>query len=401
MSERVKRVPIENVKIGMYVADVFNDKGTLLFSADTPITQPSQINSLIKRGVTAVYIDIAKSKDSGEGHPPAEPDVLGPEDLGEQLRKVETHYGDAIETAREAMESARMGRLFSIKSIEHAAIRVVDSVKDDPMLLLTLCQIKRFSTDLYSHSVNVCIMVSALCHAMGYTEDQILLGGVGGLLHDIGKMRVPPHLLLKPGRYSRQEREAMNRHPEYGMEIVDKSYSVSELSRNVIGQHHERINGKGYPRNLKRSQIAEIAQIGAIADVYDALTTDKPYRPAFLPQEALALIFQGSDEEFPRDFVEHFAKLLGIYPVGSFVKLDSGEMGVVIRINRDRLLEPTVMVLFDPKGRLLETPRVRDLAHSNRTREAAEIRRIQRSLNPKEYGIDPSKAVLQALQGTV
>ncbi len=213
------------------------------------------------------------------------------------------------------------------------------------------------------------------------------------MLHDIGLVKFPEELIRKEGLQTRQEIEALKKHPAYGIEIIQRfNRELPASVFQVIAQHHERINGSGYPQFLKSDQIHEMAMLCAISDVYDRLTSIKTGHRACLPQEALALIFQGADEEYPRKLVEHFTKLLGIYPVGSFVKLESGEMGLVVKVNRNHLLSPQVIMLFDSGGKRVEKNQFRDLSawHKESDRE---LWKISCSLDPSNFGINPSDII--------
>jgi hypothetical protein len=161
---------------------------------------------------------------------------------------------------------------------------------------------------------------------------------------------------------------------------------ISDFSRIVVIQHHERYNGSGYPRQLTGSMISEIGLIAAVADVYDAVTTDKDYRAAWTPHKALAMIFQGCDMEYSRRIVEFFTKHLGIYPVGSFVKLSSGEKGIVIRVEKGEILAPDVLILYSADGKKLKEPKEYKLWNMQKMENGSQYRIVQ-SLNPKDYDI--------------
>jgi HD-GYP domain-containing protein (c-di-GMP phosphodiesterase class II) len=179
----------------------------------------------------------------------------------------------------------------------------------------------------------------------------------------------------------------MKRHPEHGLAIIrENNIKISDFALAVISQHHERYDGNGYPAGLDGSNIHEAALMGAVADVYDALTTDRVYREAWTPQKALATIFQGCDREYSRMVVERFTKHLGIYPVASFVRLTSGEMGVVTRVHPGRIMAPEVLVLFDSVGRRLEKPVTVDVSQ-RQNEPGGEKYRVEISIDPKLYSI--------------
>lgn len=399
MGNRIK-VPLESVRPGMFVEDVLNEKGILLFSANTLIAGFHQIDALRRQGVSYVDIDLNKSPNkelSGIVEPqfPVSEQKLKLQLDITEIKKARSIRSKTVAAVNEMMASARSGRLFSIKSITSAVEALVEEVIVNPDIFIGLCQLKSHSDRLYTHSVNVSVLMAGLASALGYSKERILQAGIGGILHDIGKVRLSERLTSKKGVYTRQEMELIRMHPQFGLEIIQQcNRDIPDRSRMVIAQHHERINGSGFPKQLKGERIEEMAQICAIADTYDQLTTESPIRSACLPQEALALIFQGSDEEYPRRFVEHFTKLLGIYPVGSFVKLESGEMGVVVKINRKSLLLPKVMILFQADGRLISVPYIRDLSDPEQEKER-DLWKINCSLDPVKFGIQPTSVLMR------
>jgi HD-GYP domain-containing protein (c-di-GMP phosphodiesterase class II) len=258
---------------------------------------------------------------------------------------------------------------------------------DEPDLLLNLSRMRSTSAPTYEHSVNVAVLMVGFSAALGFSREKILDAGIGGMLHDIGMTRLPEELLHRRLSCTRQELEIIKRHPSIGLDIIDSNLKkMAPVVRKVIGQHHERLNGSGYPSGLRGKQIDELAMICAVADMYDSLTTTGIPTRTCIPQEALALIFQGADDEYPRSMVEHFTKLLGIYPVGSFVKLDTGEMGTVVKNNRQRLLTPVVKVLFDKLGRQLETPYLNDLSVTSDIPDGLGMR-VTASLDPHSFNI--------------
>jgi putative nucleotidyltransferase with HDIG domain len=385
------KISIDEVSVGMVLQDVYNSKGTLLLSSVT-ISNADQIESLKRQGVEYAFlapvVDHLKTvtgtalSSSGEDESIARREASYYREL---TRAKEVHQA-TLEAARNTLKAARFGKQVEIASIEHAAEEMVSSILRNPDALMSLSQIKGYDEYTYVHSVNVGILITSLVHAMGYSEEQLLEAGVGGLMHDIGKMRVPEHILNKPGKYTSEEFSIMKRHPENGLNILKNANAISDFSKVVIIEHHERFNGKGYPKGIGNAEIHEIGFIAAVADVYDAMTTDRIYRPAWTPQRTLAMIFQGCDIDYSRRIVELFTRHLGIYPVGSFIRLVSGEMGVVIRVEKGAILTPNVLILFDQYGNRLEQPVEYRLSELQKT-EHGDRYRIEVSLNPKRYRI--------------
>jgi putative nucleotidyltransferase with HDIG domain len=390
--EDLRMIGIDELSVGMFVGDVLNKDGILLLSADSIITGTDQIDTLRRQGVSRLYINVKKGKDL----PPAVVVDRGlrvrEAEYYKELEKAKEIHQKTVETAREALDSIRNGKSFSVSKVEKAAEEIVESLLRNSDALISLSQIKGYDEYTYTHSVNVSVLTSSLAYALGYNRDQLLQVGVGGVLHDIGKMQVPEAILNKPGKYTDAEFSVMKRHPEYGMAIVKDKKDISEFSKSIIVLHHERYNGKGYPHGLKGSEIDEIGLIAAVADVYDALTSNRVYRAAWTPQKALAVIFQGCDKDYSRDIVERFTRQMGIYPVGSFVRLVSGEMGVVTRVDRGNLLAPTVLVLFNASGTGLEKPLEYDLSKKLQEEEGHRYS-VEISLDPRPYNVNVTEYI--------
>jgi HD-GYP domain-containing protein (c-di-GMP phosphodiesterase class II) len=292
---------------------------------------------------------------------------------------------------RTAMESIKMGRIFLSRNIVQATETLVEEVLADPDLYFGVAQVKSLSEHAYSHSVNVAMLSAAFAHSLSYSRDQTRDIAIGAMLHDIGMMKLPQDLWLRRGNYTQAESAAYRTHPALGIEVIDGNRQrIPTLSRNIIAQHHERWNGAGFPGGLSGIDVNESAFICTLADSYDLLTTKTPYHHASLPQEALAAIFQQADEDYPRMLVEQFTRLLGVYPVGSFVRLITGEMGMVIRINRTALLSPAVLMLFDKRGARLSKPFVRDLSTESSGESGSPLYRVEKSLDPFMFNINPS-----------
>lgn len=396
---------IQQLRPGMYVRNVYNERGVLLYSFNALIRNFAQIEALRRQGVT--HVTVQTENDDEQESPqtqvvtqsaPVEKSLRIQHDgftfKQEKVKRAMAMRDKVLTAMQNVMNSAKTGRLFSITSIAREAESIVETMLDEPDILLNLCQMKSHYTPIYVHSVNVAVLMVGFAAALGYTEEQLLEIGIGGMLHDIGMVKLPLGLMLKQGVYTRQEAEQIKRHPKLGLTILSQNGKpVSNTVRNIVVQHHERINGGGYCAFLTGKKIDEVALICGIADTYDALTTQGMYQRMYLPQEALALIFQGADDEFPRELVEHFTKLLGIYPVGSFVKFTSGEMGVVVKNNRSKLLAPVVRILFDKTGKQLATPYLKDLAAASEQTEDR-LMRVDRSLDPRMYHVAINEEIL-------
>ncbi len=380
------RISIDELIPGMYVGDVFNERGLLLFSAEALINDESQIIKLKNHGVSSVFVIPERgSIPVGNSAPEKffEHSEFGAGFLN-QLQNARKIHALAVTKLKQSCKAILKGNS-TLSSVITWADGFVEEVLRNPDVFLAVSRMKSSDERLYVHSVNVSVLVAAAAKLLGYSRDIIIECAIGALLHDIGMLKIPDHIRENGRKLTSAEFILIKKHPSLGYDLLESS-GFPSLAKSVVLQHHERQNGSGYPACLKGAQILEYAAICSIADVYDSLVTPTPYRSPCLPQEALALIFQGAGEEYPKDLVEAFTRFLGIYPVSSFVKLESGEMGLVIKNNLGSLLTPSLIICCDKKGNRLKRPFVRDLAASRS--EAVPVPwRIEMSMNPEMYGV--------------
>ncbi|HEX2959425.1 MAG TPA: HD-GYP domain-containing protein [Chitinispirillaceae bacterium] len=388
----LRKITISEVEPGMVLEDAFNDQGVLLLSNHIMVKDREQIENLKKRGVSFVLINIHDGMDIPVEKLKKQELFKREEEYYKELSRAKKVHQITLEAAKNTLHAVRMGRQFVSKEVEIVAEKVAESILRNTDAILSLAQIKGYDEYTYVHSVNVGVLLTSVANAMQYTKSSLIEIGIGGLLHDIGKMRIPEHILNKAGKYTDNEFAVMKRHPQLGLDILRSSRSISDLSRLIVFEHHERFNGKGYPRGITGGQISEVGVMAAVADVYDAMTTDRVYRPAWTPQRALAMIFQGCDIEFPRRIVEFFTRHIGIYPVGSFVRLGTGELGVVIRVEKGKILAPDVLVLYSAKGVKYLQPMEYKLSELQNPTNGKTYY-IESSLNPKNFNVNISEYI--------
>ncbi|MGI9133778.1 MAG: HD-GYP domain-containing protein, partial [Rhodoferax sp.] len=234
----------------------------------------------------------------------------------------------------------------------------------NPGALTSLGRVKQKDHYTFVHSVNVGVLLVNFCQHLGFDEQQVRDAAVGGLLHDIGKMKTPDVILNKPAKLSDQEFAIMRQHVTHGIDILAKVAGLSPLSLAVAAEHHEHSDGGGYPRGLTGPDISKIGQMAAIVDVYDALTSNRVYHRAMEPADALRKIFEWSKFHFNVDLVQRFIQCIGIYPVGTLVRLQSGLIAVVVEECPSSLLRPTVRAVYDSQRGVALAPRDIALADS-------------------------------------
>ncbi len=280
----------------------------------------------------------------------------------EEITVAHKVHAEAHQVVHTLLQDVRMGKQIEREQADHVVERITESILRNRDALVSLSRIKQQDDYTFQHSVSVCALLVSFCHASGMKPEDVQEVGVGGLLHDIGKMRVPLSILNKPGRLTEEEFEVMKSHVAEGCAILEKTPGISEMARMVAAQHHERHDGTGYPGKLKGEEISAFGKMASVVDVYDALTSNRCYHKGEEPTDVLRKLFEWSKHHFDESMVQHFIRAIGIYPVGSLVRLESGRLAVVVERGEESLLRPVVRVIYDAKNHCSLTPKDVDLA---------------------------------------
>ncbi|MFO8057657.1 MAG: HD-GYP domain-containing protein, partial [bacterium] len=302
-------------------------------------------------------------------------------------KDVKEVYSSAIEAVGEVLQEARLGKIPRADKSKAAVADLKRFVLSDHPALLALTLIKSYDTYLFNHSVNVSVLSLALAHGMGIPEDDVSDIGLAGLLHDIGKTITPKGIILKPGKLDDDEWKVMREHPEKGAEIVSKMEGVGELVTRLVKEHHVNFDMNGYPELAPGETPHSYSKILTVADCYDAITTLRPYQKPFHPREAMKIMENLSGKVIDPKYYEEFVKVLGIYPIGSLVRLDSNEVAVVLETFAEAPLSPRIKVIFDESGNPLARTKEMDL--SNPDSYPGENRFIVSTIDPILYNVDP------------
>jgi putative nucleotidyltransferase with HDIG domain len=259
-------------------------------------------------------------------------------------------------------QEARLGKAINTEGARAMVEEISQSVLRNPAALISLARIKTVDEYTYLHSVAVCALMIALARQLGLDEDDTREAGVAGLLHDLGKAKIPLDILNKPGRLTEAEFTIIKTHPAEGHQMLVEGYGAGDIALDVCMHHHEKMDGTGYPHGLPADKISLFARMGAVCDVYDAITSNRPYKQGWNPAESLHKMAQWAEGHFDPAVFKAFVKSVGIYPVGSFVRLQSGRLGVVIEQSEASLLTPKVRVFFSSKSKAYIKPEVIDLS---------------------------------------
>lgn len=291
---------------------------------------------------------------------PEEERFCGETGFDEELKEAQKVRDEAELLVREFLNNARLGKDIDAKKVKGTVGRMVDSVFRNQDALTSLARLKSFDDYTFAHCVNVSILSLALGRQMGLDRADMEELGTGAILHDIGKMLVPDKVLNKPGKLTDDEFTIMKGHAELGGSLLTGA-KITEAAILVALQHHERYDGSGYYKGLAKGDIHIFARIAAVADVYDAMTSKRVYQSGMAPEEALRRLYLMRGTHFQPEIVDRLIKCLGIYPIGTFVELNTGELAVVKMVNRSHPAEPRIQILSDRWKKPRETPHETDL----------------------------------------
>jgi putative nucleotidyltransferase with HDIG domain len=369
------------------------------------VQSPTEVDEL-RRHCKHVYIDptrggdIDESEDIEQLNTLLEVGVMQAARIRVTARPYAVRAADELETAiavrgntyaliGSLLEDARLGRSVDSLAAKQVVREMAASIMRNPdaLLLLTLLNDKDNYTTF--HSIDVCILSLAFGRHLGVEEEELNVLGLGALLHDIGKMRIPPEVLNKAGRLSDSEFQLMKGHVQEGVEILSGTRGIPQAALEVVQRHHERFDGRGYLQGLEGKDIGLFGSIAGIADVYDAVTSERVYHPAITPYEALKHLYQWKNRDFDEALVLGFIQCIGIYPVGSLVSLSTGDLALVVAVNPDHRLRPTVKLLMDSQGERYETPVTVDLLEENARSSTGRIG-IRAVANAAEHRIRPA-----------
>jgi HD-GYP domain-containing protein (c-di-GMP phosphodiesterase class II) len=401
----LKKIDVSQLRVGMYIHDLSCDWMTHPFVRNRfLLTSEGEIRKIAQAGIHDVVIDSSRGLDVQFAPTVAEarakteeamvelalsaPAPVQQVPLGAELKRAAVIRNQAAGLVKSVMQDARLGRAVQVEQVGSMVENITASILRNPGALVGLLRIKNADDYTFLHSVAVCTLLVAFCRSRGMDDETTYQAGLGGLLHDTGKALVPEHILNKPGRLTDAEFDIIRRHPRDGYDLLRQSPDIGPIPLDITLHHHERRDGSGYPDKQAEGAISDLAQMAAIVDVYDALTSDRCYHKGMPAAEALRKIFEWSKFHFNPALVQEFIRCVGIYPVGTLVLLESGRLGVVTELHQTKLLEPKVNVFFHTGRQAYITPVSIDLS---RPMGKGGADRIVGHEPPAKWQVDPMR----------
>lgn len=356
----MKKVRIEDLKVGDKVVKL--DRGWLeteLFIHKFVVKDNSVIEKLKKNNIEHVFIEYSEEEESIKDLFSGKVDKVINEHKDvfnknyikiDEVKDAKHFYSESVKVVRSCLEDVRSGKLFKRDAAKSVAANVAEITMKNRGVLSSVTKLKKFDDYTFQHSMNVSIFASSLAAHLGMNPREIERMAYAGLVHDIGKMLVPPEILNKPGKLTENEFQIMKSHVQQGYDFLVQE-GLSKDMLNLAIQHHERFDGSGYPNGLKDEQISIEGKIGAVVDIYDAITSDRCYHKGMEAASALRLMFKWTDTHINRKVFDFFVMNVGIYPVGSLVLLDTNELAVIGKINQNKPTAPIILIFCDKMGR--------------------------------------------------
>ena len=398
-----KKIHVKDVKPGMYLDEVCGSWMEHPFwKKSFKLADPKDIKTLQTCGIQEIWIDTDKGLDvddaaAGQSEEEAKQSIenelkqvatetakpVSKASMQDELVKARAIHNKACTAVTSMFQEARMGKAIQLEEVGSLVDDINQSITRNPEAFLSLSRLKNKDNYTYLHSVAVCALMIALGKQMGMEEPLLKQLGMSGLLHDVGKMMIPDEVLNKPGKLTDEEFTTVQNHPLRGWEILKGSVGVCDMALDVCLHHHEKMDGRGYPDKLAGEQISLFARMGAVCDVYDAITSVRCYKSGWEPAEAIRKMAEWQEGHFDSQVFHAFVKTIGIYPSGTLVKLKSTRLAVVIEQSSSSLITPIVKVFFSTKSNSPINPEIVDLSKT--------IDSIVSAEDPVKWGFDLKK----------
>ena len=388
-------IPISQLTTGMYVLSVNKGNGDIRVKSEGYISTQEGINKLKQAGIKQVKVDPSREKNTSNHDSKNTKDPLISIDLaairkrnhktislGQEMTKAHKLYNGAKDLQKKILSEIQQDKVINIDEVRENTDAIVDSIFRNQDALSCLSRLRMKDEYLVEHSLNVSILMSIFAKHMKLEETIIRDLALGAFLHDIGKIKVPDEVLHKPGKLTDEEYALMKEHVNYGVTVLNETPGLPEVINEVVSQHHERIDGNGYPNGLSNNDVTLYGRMIAIVDSYDAMTAERVYKSGMHPIKAFKILTTNAPSSYDEGLVEKFISSLGVYPIGTLVKLKSGKLGLISRLNLTQPLKPFVKVFYS--ARLNQAIAMEELDLSKKKYDD----QIDSCIKPEEYNLN-------------
>ncbi|NNM51140.1 MAG: HD-GYP domain-containing protein [Pseudomonadales bacterium] len=395
----LKRIDVRHLRMGMFIQEFCGSWMEHPFWRSKFLLKSEQdLKRILASAIREVWIDSERGLDVEEGSGQTEEEAVAEVEsklaeaaapvtskveqtgLEEEVQRALGVCQQARGAVKNMFQDVRMGKAIDAEQLQPLVEQIASSVMRHPGAIISLARLKNKNEYTYMHSVAVCALMTALAKQLQMDEKLVYEAGMAGLLHDIGKAAIPNEVLDKPGKLTEKEFDLVKTHPVEGHLMLLEGKGVGPIPLDVCLHHHEKVDGSGYPHGLVGDQISLLARMGAVCDVYDAVTSDRPYKRGWNPAEALRKMAEWSKGHFDDRVFQAFVKTIGIYPTGSLIRLESQRLAIVLEQSGTLLLKPRVKVFFSVKAKMPIPAQVLDLSSAD-----CEDKIIARE-NPDDWG---------------
>ncbi|RKF15812.1 HD-GYP domain-containing protein [Alginatibacterium sediminis] len=342
---RFQEFAVSQLQIGMYVDSILSQSGKAELKQSGRIGKAEHIEILRKKGVLTVKVDWQRSK----VEQPKDAEEKSPESKVKNVAAAKRMFQEAKSLQSKYFQQLRQGEPIDLQEMEEIASGLVDALGEFSEALMVLSKLRAKDKYLLEHSLNVGMLLAYFGRYLGMERDVQSQLVMGGMLHDIGKINTPDAILHKPGRLTEAEFVVMREHVVHSRLILEKQEGISQIMMDVAANHHEHIDGNGYPRHLKEDQLSIYSRMATLVDVYDALTADRVYKSGMPPTKAFGILLKGSGSQFETGLLEKFIRCMGVYPIGTLVQLKSGRLGFVTNRHASKPMRPTLRLVYNAK----------------------------------------------------
>lgn len=389
---QLRVISIDDLQPGMYVEAVDAQRGTMKIKTQGKVKSQKAIDTLKARGILSFVVDPNKSDVPipHQEQTAAEPIVVEEEvSFEKEINQAASLYQEAKSIQEKLLDSIKEGLPVEFAPVKQCSDAIVESLQRNSSALLCMSHIKDKDDYLLEHSLNVAILMATFAQFLELEQELVHELAFAGMLHDVGKIEIPDEILNKPGKHTNEETEIMRCHVLRGVEIIENMADVSQTIHQVVAQHHEKLDGKGYPNQLSSSQISEFGRMIAIVDAYDAMTADRCYKKGMPATHALKILLKSAGTHFDEFLVQQFVKCIGVHPVGSLVRTTSDKIAMVMGLNEGQPLNPVIKIFYSLRSNHFLTPKDVDLSANHVDEE------IQSAVRPEDFKINYEKFFFQ------